>query len=160
MNLGQLFLLGLVATLSACGFQLRGFGHLPDRISQIELVADNFTSRQRQQLQEQLRRAGATIHNADSGAVRLAVSIQSLPEQKLVDNGDSGQSIIQLSRQLNYSLIDASGERLVDNKVLHARSNLQIDDSSLLNDESEKQLAEQALDNQLLRNLMIQLQRF
>lgn len=160
MNYRWLILLGLFSCLQACGFQLRGFASLPDHISNLQLVADNLTIDQQQNLIQQLQQAGVTLHQGDDNEVmRLQVSIKPLPERNLVDSVGSGQSIVRLARQLNYSLIDLSGVRLVDNKTLVSKRDLELDENNLLGSEGEKQSTLESLDNALINSLMVQLGR-
>lgn len=159
MILRRLILSGLIVFLSACGFQLRGFASLPDHISNMQLLADSLTTVQQQNLIQQLQRSGATLHGGDGDRVRLQVSIKSLPEHNLVDSAGSGQVVVRLSRQLNYSLLDTTGQRLVDNKQLLSKLDLELDENNLLGFESEKQSALEEIDDALFNQMMAQLRR-
>ncbi len=160
MKIRWLILLCLTGSLQACGFQLRGFADLPDHLSQLRLVANNLTTTQQRELSSQLERAGATLHqNDESEPVVLSLSLKSLTERNIVDSAGSNQTIVQLSRQLQFSLIEASGNRLVDNKTLVQSQNLELDDNNLLGIEGEKQRTRENLDKALFNSLMIQLRR-
>lgn len=160
MILRRLILSGLIIYLSACGFQLRGFASLPEHISNLQLLSGNLTTSQQQSLVQQLQRAGATLHHGDdSQAARLRVSIESLPERNLVDSAGSGQAIVRISRQLSYSLVDSTGQRLVDNKQLVSNLDLELDENNLLGSEGEKRSALESLDKTLFSQLMMQLRR-
>ncbi len=160
MKFNRLIFIGLIIGLQACGFHLRGFATLPEHVSRLQLVTDSLTTDQQQYLTQQLKRAGATMHYSDgANIVQLRISIKSLPERSLVDSAGSGQAIVRLSRQLNYSLIDSSGERLVDDKTLVWTLDLELDENNLLGAEGEKQSALQDIDDVLFNNLMIQLRR-
>ncbi len=153
-----LILLGLFVCLQACGFQLRGFTSLPDHIANLQLLADDLTVTQRQNLIRQLQQAGVTLNDDENSEdPRLLVSIESLSERKLVDSAGSGKSIVRLSRQLSYSLIDPSGKRLVDNKTLVSNHDFELDENNLLGSEREKQSTLENLDNALINSLMVQL---
>ncbi len=161
MKLHRLILLGLVAIIQACGFQLRGFASLPDHISHLYLEVDDLTTSQKQHLIQQLKHSGATLYfNADSNVARLRVSLKSLPEHNLVDSAGSGHTIVRLSRQLNYSLTDSSGDRLADNEALVSKLDLELNDNNLLGTEGEKQASLENIDSALFNSLMIQLRRF
>lgn len=160
MKFRGLFLFSLIS-LQACGFQLRGFDKLPDHIRQMTLVADSFTVSQQQRLTEQLQRAGAILHrDGGDGVVKLQVSIQALPDQRLVDSVGSGQNIMKLSKQLNYSLVDASGDPLASDKTLSAKLELELDDDNLLGNEKEKWITRENLDDLLFNRLLRQLRQF
>ena len=160
MKMRWVLLLCLLASLQACGFQLRGFSSLPDHLNQIRLVAKNLTTTQQRNLNQQLERAGATLHRDDDGEPAiLSVSLKSLAERKVVDSAGSDQTIVRLSRQLQFSLTEASGNRLVDNKTLVQTQNLELDDNNLLGVEGERQRTRENLDKALFNSLMIQLRR-
>ncbi len=160
MNYRLLILLGLLVCLQACGFQLRGLTSVPDHISNLQLLADNLTTDQQQNLIKQLQQAGVTLHHdGNNGILRLRVSITTLPERNLLDSAGSGQSIVRLARQLSYSLVKASGEHLVDNKSLLSKRDLELDENNLLGSEGERQSTLESLDNALINSLMVQLGR-
>ena len=160
MKRRRLICLGMLMALQGCGFQLRGLGALPDHLSNLRLVADNFSSSQQRALSQQLQRAGVTLRDDDEASpVTLRVTIESLPERKVADSAGSGQTIVRLSRQLRFSVTEASGNRLVDNKVIEQKIDLELDDANLLVAGDEKQQALDNLDTALFNSLMIQLRR-
>lgn len=160
MKRRRLICLGMLMALQACGFQLRGLGSLPDNLSNLRLLADNFSTSQQRTLSQQLQKAGATLrYDDEANPVTLRVAFKSLPERKVADSAGSGQSIVRLSRQLSFSVTDASGNRLADNKVIEQKIDLELDDSNLLGTEGEKQQALDNLDAALFNSLMIQLRR-
>ncbi|MDH5355233.1 MAG: hypothetical protein OEY09_12390 [Gammaproteobacteria bacterium] len=152
--------LGLLINLQACGFQLRGYSSLPDELTNLRLAADKLSTARQRDLQSQLERAGATLRYDDElGPVVLSVGLDTLPERKLVDSTGSNQTILRLTRQLSYSLIDAGGNRLVENQRLVQSQDLELDDNNLLSSEGEKQHTLDKLDDALFNSLMIQLRR-
>ncbi|MCP4433380.1 MAG: hypothetical protein GY806_20580 [Gammaproteobacteria bacterium] len=160
MMLFRLAIISLILSSSACGFHLRGLANLPEQISDIQLIGDNLDNSQQARLTQILRRAGARFHvNGDSSAVRLQVSIKTLPERLLVDSVGSGQSIVRLAKELNYSVIEANGNRLVDNKTLTSTFDLELDENNLLANAGEKQAAGTSIADNLFNRMLIQLQR-
>lgn len=152
--------IGLVMSLQACGFQLRGFSALPDQLTNLRLVADKLSTAQQRDLKSQLERSGVTLRYDDElRPVVLNIALETLPERKLADSAGSNRTILRLSRQLSYSLTDAEGNRLVDNRRLVQRQDLELDDNNLLSSEGEKQHALDNLDDALFNSLMIQLRR-
>jgi len=150
----------MLIVLQACGFQLRGLGSLPEHLSNMRLLADNLSSSQQRTLGQRLQRSGVTLRFDDeSNPVTLRVAIKSLPERKVADSAGSGQSIVRLSRQLTFTVTDAAGERLADNKIIEQKIDLELDDANLLGTEGEKQKALDNLDAALFNSLMIQLRR-
>lgn len=156
LSLGLVLLMGL----PACGFQLRGYSTLPDHLKNLQLVADKLSTAQQSELKSQLERAGATLRYDDENRpVVLVVELETLPERKLVGSAGSNQTILRLARQLNYSLTDAGGNKLIENKRLVQKKDLELDDSNLLGSEGEKQHTLDNLDRVLFNSLMIQLRR-
>jgi LPS-assembly lipoprotein len=152
----------LAGVLSACGFHLRGVATLPPELQSIQLVTDNLTVSQESQLNRSLVQAGASITNDGSPqrGVRLKVAIRPLPERTLVNTVGSNIIIVQLSRELRYSLTAASGEHLVDQKTILRRQDLQLDSDNALSIEYEKTSAIESLDRLLINQLIIELERF
>ena len=150
----------MLMVLQACGFQLRGLGLLPEHLSNLRLLDDNLSTNQQRTLVQQLQRAGVTLqYDAEENPVTLKVSIDSLPERNIADSSGSGQSIVRLTRQLVFSVTDAAGDRLMDNKVIEQEIDLELDDANLLSTEGEKRHALDNLDKALFNSLMIQLRR-
>jgi outer membrane lipopolysaccharide assembly protein LptE/RlpB len=150
----------LLLVLQACGFQLAGLGSLPENLSNLRLLADSLSTNQQRTLAQRLQRAGVTLyHDDEENPVTLRVAINSLPERKIADSVGSGQRIVRLSRQLVFTVTDATGERLADNKVIVQNIDLELDDANLLGTEGEKQQALDNLDTALFNSLMIQLRR-
>ena len=147
MTIRWLMLLCLLVSLQACGFHLRGLSSLPDHLSNLRLVTNNLTATQQSELNRQLKRAGATLHLDDEAEpVVMSLSLKSLSERKVVDSAGSDQTVVRLSRQLQFSLTEASGNRLVDNKSLVQSEDLELDDNNLLGAEGEKQRTLENLD--------------
>jgi hypothetical protein len=88
------------------------------------------------------------------------VAIRPLPERTLVNTVGSNIIIVQLSRELRYSLTAASGEHLVDQKTILRRQDLQLDSDNALSIEYEKTSAIESLDRLLINQLIIELERF
>lgn len=150
----------LAGALSACGFQLRGVATLPPELQSIHLVTDNLTVNQESQLNRSLVQAGASITNdGNPDRARLKVAIRPLPERTLVNTVGSNIIIVQLSRELRYSLTSASGEHLVDQKTILRRQDLQLDSDNALSIEYEKKSAIEALDRVLINQLIQELER-
>ena len=150
----------VLIVMQACGFQLRGLGPLPEHLSNLRLFADGLSSEQLRMLSRQLQKAGVTLfYDDESKPATLKVAIHSLPELKVADSAGSGQNIVRLSRQLVFTVVDTDGERLVEDKTIEQKIDLELDDANLLGTEGEKQQALDNLDTTLFNSLMIQLRR-
>jgi len=160
MKWRRLIYLGLLIVLQGCGFHLRGLGQLPDYLGNLRLFDETLSASQQRILSQQLQKAGVALRNDnEENPVTLRVAIKSLPERKVADSAGSGQNFVRLSRQLRYSVTEASGNRLVDNKVIEQQIDLELDNANLLSIEGEKQQALVNLDKSLFNSLMIQLRR-
>jgi outer membrane lipopolysaccharide assembly protein LptE/RlpB len=148
----------LIANLSACGFHLAGSSSLPPQLASIHLIADSLDNRQKATLDQQLKRAGASIKNDQSGgAVGLKVDIKVLPDRNLVNTAGSGKTIIRLFHQLSYSLVAANGDLLVEQKTILRQMDIELDSNNLAGLEYEKQSAAILLDQELIAQLIFQL---
>ena len=159
MMLLRLGLLSLILSLSSCGFHLRGLSDLPQQLSTIHLLGENLDSSERALLTQALQRAGVSLVGADSSAVRLRVSFKTLATRSLADSAGSGRRIVRLARELDYSVIEANGNRLVDNVILTSTQDLDVDENNLLAVEGEKQVVLANITDNLVNQMLRQLQR-
>jgi len=148
----------LVASLTACGFHLRGSTRLPLPLVTILLLAEDLDSRQKIELERQLIQAGASLKDVQVGdAVHLTVAIKVLPDRSVVNTAGQGISIIRIFRQLSYSLSRATGEMLVGQTTILRQLDIALDSNELAAIEYEKQSAGVLLDQELFRQLILQL---
>ncbi|NNE63543.1 MAG: hypothetical protein HKN34_05625 [Gammaproteobacteria bacterium] len=159
MMLLRLGILSLLLSLSACGFQLRGLSDFPQQLSNIHLLVENLDSGERALVTQALQRAGVSLVGAESSAVRLRVSFKTLAERSLADSAGSGSRIVRLARELNYSVIEANGNRLVDNDILTSTQDLEVNENNLLAVEGEKQVVLANITDNLVNQMLRQLQR-
>ena len=151
----------LVASLTACGFHLRGSTSLPPPLISMQLLAEDLDSRQKTELERQLIQAGASLKDAQAGvAIHLTVAIKGLPDRSVVNAAGQGKSIIRISRQLSYSLSAAAGELLVDQTTILRQLDISFDGNELAAIEYEKQSAGVMLDRELIGELILQLSHF
>ncbi len=148
----------LVASLTACGFHLRDSTRLPLPLITILLLTEDLDSRQKIELERQLIQAGASLKDAQVGdAVHLTVAIRVLPDRSVVNTAGQGKSVIRIFRQLSYSLSTATGELLVDQTTILRQLDIALDSNELAAVEYEKQSAGILLDQELFRQLILQL---
>jgi len=148
----------LLASLSSCGFHLRGSTSLPPPLISMQLLTEDLDSRQKTELERQLIQAGASLKDVQVGdAVQLTVAIRVLPERSVVNTAGQGVSIIRIFRQLSYSLSTTTGEPLVDPTTILRQQDIALDSNELAAVEYEKQNAGILLDQELFRQLILQL---
>lgn len=151
----------LVASLTACGFHLRGSTSLPPPLISMQLVAEDLDRRQNTELERQLIQAGASLKDVQAGvAVHLTVAIKSLPDRSVVNASGQGKSIIRIYRQLSYSLSATTGDLLVDRTTILRQVDISFDSNELAAIEYEKQSAWVILDRDLIGDLIRQLSHF
>ena len=149
---------GVVLALAACGFRLAGTAQLAPSLESIHLDAGEMTDSQRTRLVKRLEQAGARIIPApDAGAPRLAVRLKTIPDRTMVNSASTGKTVRRLARALDYRVIAASGEVLVENTTLTQQQDITLDEDNLLASNQERddliRDLELGLYNQLVRRL-------
>ncbi|OUS40498.1 hypothetical protein A9R00_05690 [Oleispira antarctica] len=147
----------LVIITSACGWQLRGIVVLPSSI-QVMTLESQANNRFTQRLRMQLEFNGVTLANDGSANVRLQVE-PILIERLILSVNSSGQAAeYELNAHLNARLIaleedadiswELTGRRVFNNDV-----------NSVIGTQAEEKTQRQELENDLIRKLMIRLQK-
>lgn len=130
------------ATLSACGFKLRGSFTFAFTSAQFTGKADTPVSKE---LQSNLLRLGLRVGTApaaagDTGAVVLNVVIDQR-ERTVVGQTSSGQvRELVLRQRFRYSLSTPSGKRLLEETELALERNITFSESDALAKTGEEQL--------------------
>ena len=151
----------LAGMLSACGFHLRGVANLPPELQSIQLQADSLSVSQVTQLRRNLEQAGARITDAESSdGVQLSVDIRSLPDRNLADSVGANAVVVRVSRELVYSLTTNQGERLVNQSSFRRQQDLTLDNNNPIGIEYEKGRAVEALDRELITQLILLLEQY
>ena len=150
----------LVGMLSACGFHLRGVANLPPELQSIQIQADSLSVSQVTQLRQNLEQAGASVTEAGSSdSVQLNVAIKSLPDRNLADSVGANAVVVRVSRELVYSLTSNQGERLVSQRSIRRQQDLTLDNNNPIGIEYEKGRAMEALDRELIIQLILRLEQ-
>jgi LPS-assembly lipoprotein len=153
-----LVLLGLC--MSACGYRLAGTAELPPQMQSIYLLTSNFSAAQERELRRSLTAAGATlVEQADAGSVRLAVSMNALPDRQLVSSASSGATVNRISRSLDFNVKSAAGELLAAAQTLRQQKDIALDDDNLLASNRERENIVLELEQSLFQQLVRQLTR-
>jgi LPS-assembly lipoprotein len=157
----SILIIFLLASLTACGFHLRGSTSLPPPLISMQLLAEDLDSRQKTELERQLIQAGANLKDVQVGvAVHLTVAIKVLPDRSVVNTVGQGKTIIRIFRQLSYSVSAATGELLMDQTTIMRQLDISFDSNELAGIEYEKQSAGILLDRELIGELILQLSHF
>jgi|TARA_B110000967_G_C18835641_1_gene536543 LPS-assembly lipoprotein len=159
-KLRLMVILTLISFISACGFQLRGASSLPDTMTQLWLIDDGLNADQIRLLSEMLVKAGAKLQLSDANdPVQLRVKIISLAERNLADSAGTGKTLVQISKQLSFSVKRPTDVSALQIKMIERQMNIEQDSNNLLGTELEKVSAEKTLDQTLFSQLISQLKR-
>ena len=151
-------LLGLA--LLGCGFKLAGTTSLPPELSRVYLLTSDFSERQREALSRRLGEAGAQVSSQPAAqAVQLRVSLQALPDRRLVTSASNGKIVERLTRSLDFSLQGADGNPLTPAKTLTQQKDTVLDDDNLLSSAVERSSVIEDLEAALFNQLIFQLKR-
>jgi LPS-assembly lipoprotein len=158
LGLRQLIVIVACVGLAACGFRLAGTSDLPDELSTIHLVTNNFNKQQQDELSGRLTRAGANVVSEPTAdAVLLSVNLNIIPDRRLASAGSSGRFVVRIARSLDYSLKSSAGEVIVPSKTLRRQNDSELDDDSLLASNREKENVGKDLEQALFEQLVNQL---
>jgi LPS-assembly lipoprotein len=147
----------LVIITSACGWQLRGIVVLPPSV-QVMTLESQANNRFNQRLRQQLEFNGVTFPNDASAKVRLQIE-PILIERLILSVSSVGQAAeYELNATLNARLIDLNNESDVSWEITGRRT-FNNDVNSVIGTQNEEKVQRQELENDLIRKLMIRLQK-
>ncbi len=154
--LRHLFIASLIFSLFGCGFQLKGESRLPDNLQQINLSLsedDDFNN----SLIKQLKSSGAFIVQSKQAAF-LSVRLDKLPELIVAQSSSTGLQIERLKINVEYSVRDAQGQWLVQQKTIVQSRDFEADSNQLLAKNNEKIKLYTQMKQNLARMMIYQLQ--
>ncbi len=147
----------LVIITSACGWQLRGIVVLPSSI-QVMTLESQASNRFNQRLRMQLEFNGVTLLDDGSANVRLQIEPIEIERLTLSVNSAGQDAEYELSAQLNARLIALEEEADVSWEI-SGRRTFNNDVNSVIGTQNEEKIQRQELENDLIRKLMIRLQK-
>ena len=153
----HIVLTALVLITSACGWQLRGLVVLPPSV-QIMSLESQANNRFNQRLRRQLEFNGVTFPDDASATVRLLIEPLKMERLTLSVNNFGQASEYELNAQLNARLIDLEKETDISWQI-SGRRIFNNDVNSVIGTESEEKIQRQEIENDLIRKLMIRLQK-
>lgn len=159
LNIYRLFIVLIsIGLLSACGFHLRGSSPIADRYNPLNVQQDQLSDQQWQQLKSALKNASVTLSQAEQ-ANRLRVSFTRLKDSKISGASSSSVELIQLSMQLEFSLLDGSGNILIEPQLIQQSSTLELDTNNVLSHQESIQSALMEQQKSLIRSMIYRLQK-
>jgi len=153
----HIVLTALVLITSACGWQLRGLVVLPPSV-QVMSLESQANNRFNQRLRQQLEFNGVTFPDDASASVRLLIEPLKMERLTLSVNNFGQASEYELNAQLNARLIDLEKETDISWQI-SGRRIFNNDVNSVIGTESEEKIQRQEIENDLIRKLMIRLQK-
>ena len=148
----------LVIITSACGWQLRGIVVLPPSVQFMTLesqASQRFTLRLRQQLEYN----GVTFPTDASASVRLKIEPILIERLTLSVNNVGQAAEFELNATLNAHLMELGEEGEDISWEITGRRIFNNDVNSVIGTQSEEKVQRQELENDLIRKLMIRLQK-
>lgn len=148
----------LVIITSACGWQLRGVVVLPPSV-QLMTLDSQANNRFNQRLRQQLEYNGVTFPTDASANVRLHIEPILIERLTLSVNNVGQAAEYELNATLNARLIELGEEGEDISWQITGRSTFNNDVNSVIGTQSEEKIQRQDLENDLIRKLMIRLQK-
>lgn len=154
--LAFLLMLPLLATLTACGWHLRGS---TDNLESLgSLWVQNVGSPLGNSLQKALRSGNAVLaESAESADFVIQLSNYNSERQIAAYSANGNPEEYLLSEEVNYLLIPATGDPLAARKLQVERS-YGFDPNALLSKDEEEQELREVMRNDLVRQILLQLQ--
>ena len=148
----------LVIITSACGWQLRGIVVLPPSV-QVMTLESQASQRFTQRLRQQLEFNGVIFPTDASAKVRLQIE-PILIERLILSVNSVGQAAeYELNATLKARLIELGEEGADVSWELTGRRTFNNDVNSVIGTQNEEKTQRQELENDLIRKLMIRLQK-
>lgn len=146
----QSLLAGLILTLAACGFQLRGAADLPASLQTMHIQGISLRSELGLELKRTLERNGVRIVESYEEGVALLTVKQNQFNRQVLSVGASGRANeYELTQELVIRVTDAEeGVRLEDERF-EARRDYQYDPIQVLGREDEERLLRDDMNKQL-----------
>lgn len=153
----HIVLTALVLITSACGWQLRGVVVLPESV-QVMTLESQASNRFNQRLRQQLLFNGVTFPEDASSQVRLQIQPIEIERLTLSVNSTGQAAEYELNAQLNARLIDLENNRDISWNI-SGRRTFNNDVNSVIGTASEEKIQRQEIEDDLIRKLMIRLQK-
>ena len=150
-----------VAALSACGFQLRGTASLPADMDSTWVQTANPTGLFYRELQLLLEANGVdVVAAAEEGAATLVIQRERISRRALTVSGDARVREFELVFELDFSLLDADGNVLIEPESLRLARDFQFDEQEILGAASEEELLRDDLRRNMAAMLIRRLEAF
>lgn len=153
----HIVLTALILITSACGWQLRGVVVLPDSM-QVMALESQANNRFTQRLRQQLEFNGVSFPEDAQANVRLLIQAIEIKRLTLSVNSLGQAAEYELTATLNARLLNLSNDSDIGWQITGRRT-FNNDVNSVIGTQSEEVSQRQELENDLIRKLMIRLQK-
>lgn len=147
----------LCLALAACGFQLRGSADLPAAMDRTHLALADENGELGRALRPLLASAGAELVDHDDGAATLLISQDQMQREILTVGAQARVNEFELNYQVRFTLRDAGGRTLVDERVLELNRDFTFDEASVLGKANEEDLLREELYGEMARLILFHL---
>jgi len=131
-----------VATLAACGFQLRGMAELPEQFMQTQLVGIEPFSDMGIALRDTFKINGASVGASEVGATAVLDIERTSRDRKVLGVSGSGRAqSFQLSYRVRFSARTPDGEELVGSQEIELFQDFEYEPDQLLSRENAEETA-------------------
>lgn len=150
-RLVKLFVLaGLLLSLVACGFQLRGAADLPASLRTMHIQGISLRSELGIELKQTLERNGVrVVETYEEGVALFSVKQDRLNRQVLSVGADGRANEYELTQVLVIRVTDAEEGVRLENERFEARRDYQFDPIQVLGREDEERLLRDDMNKQL-----------
>ncbi len=151
--LRRLATLALVATLAACGFQLRGAYTLPFATLHVELPE---SSELHALIKRNVEASSSTrvLESAKSADAKLRILSNAQTKQVLSTNAAGQVREYELIRSFGFQLVDKDNRALLPPSQIVIRRDITYSDAQVLSKEAEETLLWRDMQNDLVQQLM------
>ena len=153
----HIVLTALVLITSACGWQLRGVVVLPASV-QVMTLESQANNRFTQRLRQQLEFNGVSFPEEAPADVRLIIQPIEIKRLTLSVNSFGQAAEYELTATLNARLLNLTNDGDISWEITGRRT-FNNDVNSVIGTQSEEVAQRQDLENDLIRKLMIRLQK-
>lgn len=151
--------LAMILALSACGFHLRGPAQISDRLNPVFVEPGQLGKAELGLIKNSLKRAGARLSDSEDRANHLVVNFSPLQTRNLAQSSPTGVRLVQLSVQLDYRVMTASGEWLVESRQITQNAEIELDNNNVLSHDKLLQSGLKNLQQNLVRSMIFQLKQ-
>ena len=155
-----LFILTLaLATLGACGFQLRGEARLPATAMTITIQAADPLSPLKRDLEAALRRSGATVKEATGeGVATLRLPVMKLSTEPVSISSQARVKEFRVKYQVEMELVAGDGAVLLARTPIELHRDYSYDETQALGAQAEEELLKKEMARDMVQQVLRRLE--